>query len=592
MPHRLVALGGWLSCAVTAAVCALSVCTLSVGALSPSASLADEPLHERIDRLLEASAVGPLAAQADDSDFLRRVHLDLGGMIPTAEATRAFLADASPDKRRLTIDRLLAGAPYSRHMAYLFDAMLTERQPAKAIKPEEWHEYLRRSFAENKPYDQLVREILAADGSDGPLRPAAKFYLARLAQPATLTRDVGRIFFGVDLQCAQCHNHPLIDDYLQGDYYGLYAFVSRSSIFADAKTKQTYVADKADGEVSFKSVFTGFAADNVAPRLFKGPAIAEPVFAAGDEYTMKPAKGVRPVPKFSRRTELARLATSGASAAFNRNIVNRLWAQMFGRGIVEPVDLDHPDNPPSHPQLLALLAEEFVRTRFDVRAMLRELALTRAYQRSCDPPSVRAFDLADLARRRAVCEAELAERETTAKASQETATKADAALKAAREANAAQIAEAGKLQSEQATAQQARAAAESQLATARRSAAARQEAAAALAEAIAKAQFALEKLTNTAAPAADPVVAKAVEQLAARRTALLAEGPAAEKAIADRAAALATAETRLAASHSALAAIEPALKQLRLLDETALQARVRAEDDKVGSPGTELEFAL
>jgi hypothetical protein len=121
-------------------------------------------------------------------------------------------------------------------MQYVFDTMLMERRPDKHIKAKEWQNYLRQSFAENKPWDQLATEILTADGCDKQTRPAAKFLLDRELKIDDVTRDVARIFLGRDLQCAQCHDHPLIEDYLQRHYHGLSAFLHRSYVFTDPKT--------------------------------------------------------------------------------------------------------------------------------------------------------------------------------------------------------------------------------------------------------------------------------------------------------------------------------------------------------------------
>ncbi len=189
---------------------------------------------------------------------------------------------------------------------------------------------------------------------------------------------MGRLFFGMDLQCAQCHDHPLIADYYEADYYGIYAFLNRSFVFTDAKAKKSYFAEKAEGEVAFKSVFDASVdVKDFRPRLPRDKPVAEPEFGKNDAYFVKPAKNVRPVPKFSRRAQLAKLAAEGANRNFRLNIVNRLWALMMGRGLVDPVGLHYEDNPPSHPKLLDTLAEEFAATGFDVKDMLRELALER-----------------------------------------------------------------------------------------------------------------------------------------------------------------------------------------------------------------------
>ncbi len=354
---------------------------------------APEPLHERIDRLIESSHVGPMAPLADDATFLRRAYLDLVGTIPSAGEARAFLADTSPDKRTQLIDRLLADPRNARHMAVAFDVMWMERRRDQRVKSEEWQQFLLISFQANKPYDQLVREVLSADGLDPEQRGPARFYLDRDVEPNLLTRDIGRLFFGRDLQCAQCHDHPLIDDYHQSEYYGLNAFVMRSFLFTEKKDeKKTSVAEKAEGEAKYKSVFTGVEGQ-AAPCLPGGKPIEEPTFAAGEEYEVKPEKDVRPVPKYSRRAALAQAVTDGTNRAFNQNIANRMWAHMMGRGLVNPVDLHHADNPPSHPELLDLLAVEIVAMKYDMRAFLRELALTKTYQRGFELPPVSDDDV-------------------------------------------------------------------------------------------------------------------------------------------------------------------------------------------------------
>jgi hypothetical protein len=349
--------------------------------------LAAEPLHIRIDGHIEKRLDFPPAPPAGDAEFVRRVYLDLAGRIPSVAQTKEFLADSSADKRARLIDRLLDSPDYARRMQQVFDIWLLERRPENAIPPAEWQAYLRQSFAENKPYNVLAREILAADGVEN--RPAVKFYLARSGETNVLTRDVGRLFLGMDVQCAQCHDHPLIEDYSQTDYYGIYAYLNRSFIFTDPKEKKAYFAEKAEGEVAFKSVFNPSVNEqNFRPRLRTGQILQEPVLPKGDEYFVPPAKAnnVRPIPRFSRRQQLAIAATNGTNAYFNANIANRLWHLMMGRGLVHPPGLHHAENPPTHPELLEELAREFVATKFDVKALLRELALSKTYQRSSEVP--------------------------------------------------------------------------------------------------------------------------------------------------------------------------------------------------------------
>lgn len=370
------------------------------------------PLHAQIDALVEAAAIGPLNSRCSDADFVRRVYLDLTGVIPTADQARKFVADRAADKREQLIDALIGSQDFLRHLTVTLDVFLMERKPEKAVKQAEWERFLYDSLAANKPLDRLFQELIATDGGDDALRPAARFSLDRDAEPNLMTRDIGRLAFGMDLACCQCHDHPLIDDYYQEDYYGLFAFVSRTSLFTDAKSKLVSLGEKADGEASFKSVFTGAASDRAQPRLPKGQLVfSEPAFASGTEYKVKPDKTVRGVPRYSRRATLAQMLPG--SREFAVNLANRLWAQMLGRGIVHPLDFHHAANPPSNPALLTLLANEFARPRsysgeaFQMGPLLREIARTRAYQRSCDEPRVETINFVDVAARLAAITTEL-----------------------------------------------------------------------------------------------------------------------------------------------------------------------------------------
>ncbi len=347
----------------------------------PNSLSAADPLHRQIDALVESHPdfQSPAAVIADDAAFLRRVHLDLAGSIPSAAQVREFLGDSSPDKREKIVDTLLSSPQHARRMQYVFDVLLMERRDTKHIPVEDWQEYLRESFLHNKSWAQLCREILTVDGTDEATRPAARFLLDRELNVDNVTRDIGRIFLGRDLECAQCHDHPSIDGYLQRHYYGLAAFIKRSYLFTDPKTKKSSIGEKAEGDVEFTSVFTS-EKDQTAPRMLDASPIADP--PSGDElYRVKPEKNVRSVPIYSRRLQLAKSLTEDSNTAFRLNIANRLWGLMIGRGLVEPVDMWHSENPPSHPELLNLLAESLLQHDYDVRYLLRELALSETYQR-------------------------------------------------------------------------------------------------------------------------------------------------------------------------------------------------------------------
>ncbi|MBD3676580.1 MAG: DUF1549 domain-containing protein [Planctomycetaceae bacterium] len=346
---------------------------------------AEEPLHVRIDDTIDQTTNAPQADIVNDHEFIRRVSIDLTGMPPSIEELNAFLADGSSDKRVKLVDRLLNSNEYVRHMTTSLNIMLMERRRNQHIKEEEWLAWLHKSVQQNKPWNVLAKEILGSDGVDPETRPAVRFYLDRGSEPNLITRDVARIFFGRDLQCAQCHDHPIIDDYKQADFHGLYAFLATGYEFK-APDKKTYYAEKAGGEEIFESVFLPDFPDETAPKLPLGPEIAEPKFYPGDEYKVKPDKTVRPVLKYSRRAKLAELAAAGDNPAFNENIANRLWAHVMGRGLVDPIDLHHSMNPPSHPALMKLLGEAIARMNFDMKAFLREIVLSKAYQRSIDLP--------------------------------------------------------------------------------------------------------------------------------------------------------------------------------------------------------------
>ena len=367
----------------------LSLAALVAAALAGPAFA--QPLHERIDR---AAALGEkdlektAAPLASDAEFLRRITLDLTGTIPTAADARAFLKDAAPDKRSKLIDRLLGSPEEARHLQNVFDVMLMERRPDKYVPRAAWQDYLRSAFAENKPWDVLVREMLSADGTDPKTRPAAKFLLDRDGEPNQITRDISRLFLGMNLHCAQCHDHPLVEYYKQAHYYGIFAFLNRTSLFTDKAKNLTVLAEKAEGETTYQSVFDPKKeTKKTLPTVPFGMAIKEPTLEKGKEYAVAPAKGVRPVPKFSRRAQLAAQVATKDDVQFRRNIANRLWALMIGRGLVYPLDLDNPANPPSHPELLTLLANEIAATKFDIRNFLREIALSRTYQRSSELPA-------------------------------------------------------------------------------------------------------------------------------------------------------------------------------------------------------------
>jgi len=370
-----------------------AVSTTTAAATASETTAPGEPhvgqpaLHVRIDALLDASLAGAsVAPESNDAEFLRRVYLDLAGRIPTVDEARAFLDDDSPGRRAALIDRLLSGPDYPRRMQELFDAMLMERRGGH----EDWERFLRFAFEKNLPWDEIARALVRPDADDDNTRGAAYFLTARLVSEGAmapvdvpgLTRDVGRLLLGVDLQCAQCHDHISISDYTQRDFQGLHV------VFEHVETRRDVtfpaVAEKVlAGPKSFMSVFLQEPMQT-SPVVPGGGEFDIVTFPKGDEYLVPPDRKTRSpgVPKFRPLSELADRLASADNPLFCRNIVNRLWFVMLGHGLVEPLDLHHRANPASHPELLDLLAREFAAHDLDIRWLMRELALTRAYQRS------------------------------------------------------------------------------------------------------------------------------------------------------------------------------------------------------------------
>ena len=360
---------------------------------------ATEPLlRDRIDRQISAGVPNydaVAAPIANDAEFLRRITLDLTGRIPTASAARVFLADPSADKRAKLVDALLASPEYARRMQEVFDVLLMDRRRDSKVPRADWELFLRASFAANKPYDEFVRDLLSSDGADPKTRPAAKFLLDRDLEPTIVTRDISRLFLGRNLQCAQCHDHPLVEDYKQEHYYGIQAFFNRAYLYPKADDPKAVIAEKAEGEVNFISVFDPKKAQKTtAPAIPGWKPISDPQLDKGKEYKVAPKKDVKPVPTYSRLAQLALAITADENFAFRRTAANRFWAIMMGRGLVQPLDFDHSANPASHPALLELLAEDFEKRNYNVKAFLREIALSKTYQRSSEPTAT-GKDLAE-----------------------------------------------------------------------------------------------------------------------------------------------------------------------------------------------------
>lgn len=356
-------------------------------------SPAAESVAARMDALILAKANGaPVSPPASDAEFLRRVWRDFDGGIPSAEEARNFFSDASSDKRARLIDQLIAAPRFAERMADAFHVMLMERRGDN----DAWKAWLAASFKANKPWDAMAREILAPDFLSEQQRGAGFFITRRLekiGQQDTdypgLTRDVGRMFMGVDLQCCQCHRHLTVDDYKQVDFSGLFTVFQNLKLQpADEKHKTPWVSE---GLVSARYEFVSVLTDKkgqTAPRVPFGAEVTIPELKGDDAWLVKPDRKTKEAgrPKFSPLGEIAKMLPAPDNALFARNIANRVWFLLVGRGIVEPLDLHHTENPPSHPELLDLLASELTARKFDLRWLVREIALTKIYQRSSELP--------------------------------------------------------------------------------------------------------------------------------------------------------------------------------------------------------------
>ncbi|MFO0867363.1 MAG: DUF1549 and DUF1553 domain-containing protein [Pirellulales bacterium] len=326
------------------------------------------------------------AAAASDAEFLRRVALDLTGVVPSYEETVAYLADQAEGKRERLVDRLLADPRFAQHQADLWDVILFSRNPPghDTDKRDGIQRWLREQFASNRPYDQWVRELLRAEGNSVEQGPPIYFAQYR-NQPEDLTEVVTQTFLGVQLQCARCHDHPF-EDWKQLDFYGVAGFFARLQVVEVGKKDNLTLyalGEKSTGDVLFtgpaKDQAPGRKGEPVKPKFLLGAPLEEPPLPEGFKEPKFENNKPPPAPLYSRKDQFAEWATRPDNPFLARAIANRLWAQFLGRGLVHPVDNMSPANPPSHPELLAALSRWLVEHQFDLRGYMRELVLSRTY---------------------------------------------------------------------------------------------------------------------------------------------------------------------------------------------------------------------
>ncbi|MDP7018087.1 MAG: DUF1549 domain-containing protein [Pirellulaceae bacterium] len=365
---------------------------MPVFALAPPPEVRGElrdVIDQRVSAAWEANGISP-APLSSDGEFLRRVYLDLCGIIPTRDEAVAFLDDARPDKREQLIAKLLVDERYAIHQADVWDLMYFTRNPPGfgTEKRGGFQAWLRRQFGENRPYDKWVRDILRAEGNtveDGP----PMFLVQYKSRPADATEAVAQKFLGVQLQCARCHDHPF-DDWTQQDFYGVAAFFARLSVVdvgSKNKEKAYAIGEKNSGDILFAGPATeqvpGKKGEAVAPRFLSGQALVEPLKPKDvTDPRNFPNGKMPPAPYYSRKNALADWVTSRENPYFARAAVNRVWAQFMGKGLVQPIDNLSGQNPPSHPELLAELADQFSQHDFDMRWLIGEIVNSKSYQRS------------------------------------------------------------------------------------------------------------------------------------------------------------------------------------------------------------------
>lgn len=324
----------------------------------------------------------PLAAEAT---FARRLYLDLAGRIPTSEELKQYLGDYRGDKRERLVESLLASPDYPRHFREVYDTLLIGR---KSGKNGAWSAYLEEVFQKNRPWDQVVRELILARPTEGTTRGASWFLAARNNNHQAMAEAVAPVAFGMKIGCAQCHNHPLAWEVEQRHYWALVAAFNRSK---NVPTDQgTGVSESAiGGFINFSNLKKE---SQPASLIFpNGKSVAERVPGANEKEEDKPELYVSPpgsdkvaVPKFSRREALAEAVTRD-NPLLARAFVNRLWAQLLGRGFVQPVDQLDSKHRPSHPELFDWLAQDFTRSGYDIKRLVRAIVLSRAYQLDTRP---------------------------------------------------------------------------------------------------------------------------------------------------------------------------------------------------------------
>jgi hypothetical protein len=295
-----------------------------------------------------------------DGEFLRRAHLDLIGTLPTADEARAFLASTDPEKRKKLVDQLLERSEYGEYWSLKWgDLLRVHRRYVGEKGLGSFGGWLRQSIRQNKPVDQIAKELLTAQGNLFSNGPVAYFLVD--TKPEELAETTAQLFLGVRLQCARCHHHPM-EVWGQDDYYGLAAFFTRLE-----------VRDNGD-----KGRFGGMQIVRPVAKEMKQMQVASQARLFGQ------ATALDPTATPDVRQHLAEWLAAKDNPFFARNFANRYWAYLLGLGLVEPIDDMRATNPPTNPALLAALAKDFADHNYDAKHLLRTIANSRVYQLSTD----------------------------------------------------------------------------------------------------------------------------------------------------------------------------------------------------------------
>ncbi|MGF1579704.1 MAG: DUF1549 and DUF1553 domain-containing protein [Gemmataceae bacterium] len=307
-----------------------------------------------------------ISGRCTDAEFIRRAHLDILGVIPTAEKVAQFLDSKDSNKRAKLIDELLEDPRYGKHFGEIWtNAMLPKLSNNRRLQDEPMKKYMAQKLNNNTPWDKVVHEIVTASGPINK-NTAITFFVAN-PTPDKMIDKVSQLFMGVQLQCAQCHDHPFTDT-KQDDYWAMAAFFMKVNVNGNPN------------QAAKKGKVLTVSERVTSRRRRKLPVSAKTVpaqFLAGTKANLKNKKAYRPV--------LADWITSKNNPYFARAISNKLWYHFIGRGIVNPVDDMHADNPASHPKLLNALAEQAKANDFDLKYMIRAICLSETYQRSSRP---------------------------------------------------------------------------------------------------------------------------------------------------------------------------------------------------------------